>query len=128
MDVVLSRGEERFGCEISVSTGATHELGNVEKCLAAGFDLVFVVSLRRRFLAEVGKRIDETLTEAERDRVRVVSPEDLLAWLSNEPAREEAVAGYTVTTRFSGEVDRDQEKRRERLAGVIGRSLKRIKE
>src|SRR3546814_13562556 len=44
VDVSLSKGDMRTGCEISVTSARDQELGNVEKCLAAGYDKVILVS------------------------------------------------------------------------------------
>jgi len=40
-----------IACEISVTTNAEHELANVQKCLAAGFaDVVLISSEKKRLL------------------------------------------------------------------------------
>lgn len=43
VDVSLVRGGRRVACEISVTTGKDWELGNIEKCLAAGYDEVVLI-------------------------------------------------------------------------------------
>jgi hypothetical protein len=50
IDVVLRKGAISVACEVSVTTGRQWELGNVEKCMKAGFKQVVVV-------AEDGKRL-----------------------------------------------------------------------
>lgn len=138
VDLVLSRGERHsidqhtgndgrtVAVEISVTTGYEHELGNVRKCLDAGFERVFVVSMKRDFLKRIEKLFTESLTKKELSRVRVVPPEDLLAWLSDEPVSEGRVAGYTVRTQRSKADASGAATRRNRLADVIGESLRRI--
>ena len=47
VDVALRREGHSLACEISVTTTAEHEIGNVEKCLKAGLDEVVRPSLGR---------------------------------------------------------------------------------
>lgn len=128
VDLVLTKREERTACEVSVSTGATHELENVRKCLADGFARVFVVSLKRRFLRSLSERLDSELPDDERGRVTEVTPEELLAWLSEEPAQEHTVAGYTVRTRYKSQDGNPEQSARHRaLTDVISRSVNRLR-
>ena len=55
-----------------------------------------------------------------------MTPEDFLAWLDEQPAREQTVAGYTVRTRMKEGDSDEQAKRRATLSDVIGKSLRRI--
>ena len=45
VDVALERGDITIACEISVSTRLDHEINNLTKCLAAGFDHAVLVCL-----------------------------------------------------------------------------------
>src|SRR5262249_3120389 len=44
VDVALEKGSLSIACEVSVTTDPDHEIGNVQKCLAAGFETVILVS------------------------------------------------------------------------------------
>lgn len=44
VDVALTKGAHRIACEVSVTTSPEHEVGNVQKCLVAGFTHVVIVS------------------------------------------------------------------------------------
>jgi hypothetical protein len=59
VDVALERDEQRVAIEISITTPAEHELQNLARCLAAGYDVVVPVSPdgkgRKRMQAAVGK-------------------------------------------------------------------------
>lgn len=127
VDVTLTRDDHTLACEISVSTPAEHELGNVEKCLAESFDQVVVVSLKKRFLTRLSRLLDERLPAAERARVSVVAPEEFPTQLRDTPDREQRVAGYKVRTRYTGADAGDQQQRRQNLAKVISRSLQRLR-
>ena len=131
VDLVLSRGEERLACEISVTTGLDHEMANVRKCLTAAgeesFERIFAVSLKRPFLKALAARLDEAFAEAERERVSAVTPEELLSFLDERPGSEGTVAGYRVVTRVKGGDPGEAERRRATLVGVVGRSLRRAR-
>src|SRR6185295_17113322 len=75
IDVALYRGTTRIACEVSVTTPLEYEVGNVEKCLAAGFGSVAVVSLKKKRLGQLGKLLSESLPPGERERVHLFTPE-----------------------------------------------------
>lgn len=50
IDVALEFAQLRVACEISVTTRVTHEVGNLTKCLAAGFDYAVLLSTDERIL------------------------------------------------------------------------------
>ncbi len=58
VDVALERDDVSVACEISVSTRLDHEINNLTKCLAAGFDHVVLVCL------------DSTTVAAAREAIR----------------------------------------------------------
>jgi hypothetical protein len=47
VDVALEKGSRAIACEVSVTTDTQHEIGNVQKCLAAGFQDVILISSER---------------------------------------------------------------------------------
>jgi hypothetical protein len=81
VDVSLIRGERRIAFEISVTTNRDQELGNVEKCLAAGYTEVVLVGSNERHVKSLGKFIEENLEEGERGKVRYTDPDGLAEYL-----------------------------------------------
>ncbi|HEX5758580.1 MAG TPA: type IV secretion system DNA-binding domain-containing protein [Thermoanaerobaculia bacterium] len=124
VDLALHRGQFSVACEISVTTPLDYEVGNVEKCLAAGFPMVAVVSLKKARLEKLDKLLTRTLSADQRSRVHVFTPEELLAWLAGQPAAEETstVAGYKVKVRY-----REAPEARKRVAEILARSMRRLK-
>lgn len=112
IDVLLERGDFKLACEISVTSTPEQELGNIEKCLAAGIRRVIVVSPMRKTLIAL-----ETAAQArshnEGDRVSFVLPEELLRILDDcrtMPQPETAYAsvlGYRVKTKLA-DIDVEQ--------------------
>jgi DNA helicase HerA-like ATPase len=120
VDIALYRGETRIACEVSVTTPLEYEVGNVEKCLAAGFGTVAVVSLKKKRLEKLGKLLSESLPPEENEKVRLFTPEELLAWLAGQPAHEEVgvVRGYKVKVRYRNPGD----DRLKHVAEILARS------
>ena len=101
VDVLLERDGERIAFEVSVTTPASHELKNLSKCLAAGFDEVIAVSSRsgqRERLIELARN---AFSASEVKRVRVLSPEEVFDYLASKRERTATsrVKGYHVTVR-----------------------------
>lgn len=130
VDLVITRpaeagSSERIACEVSVTTDPGHEIENVRKCLAAGFDRVFLVTLKQRLIHAVEKVLETELEGEERARVAVVPPEALMVWLDAQPASERTTLGYTVTTQTRAPGAGEAEARRARLASIVSESLSR---
>lgn len=121
VDIALYRGDLSIACEISVTTPLEHEVGNVRKCLAAGFVAVVAVSLKKARLANLDKLLSASLSPEERARVHLFTTEDLLAWLDGQPAHEEVgtVRGYKVKVRYK----HPEDDRQKRVAEILARSL-----
>lgn len=130
VDVALE-GPLRIACEISISTPPDHELENIRKCLAAGFQEVVVIAHDRRRLARIEKHTKAALDEESFGRVSFAPPEEIVDLLdravaAHEPAATE-VRGYRVRVK-SGHATGDAEARRQAIASVVARSLKRIRD
>lgn len=78
IDVALERDGLRIGCEISISTRIAHELGNLTKCLAAGFDHAVLVGTSRRVLERARAEM-----RSNDERVRFLLPDELIAFLDS---------------------------------------------
>ncbi|MBI3768470.1 MAG: hypothetical protein HY271_08235 [Deltaproteobacteria bacterium] len=72
VDVALERDGQRIACEIAVSTDAEHEAGNVQKCLAAGYEQLLVIASDKRHVGRLEKMLTENLCAESRERVRVL--------------------------------------------------------
>jgi hypothetical protein len=127
VDVSLVRGESRIACEISVTTNQDHELGNVQKCLAAGYTEVVLVGSNERHIKTLAKFVEDNLEEIARGKVRYVVPDRLTEYLDSlgeipQPT-EQIVRGYKVRTVQQVVDPREANSRRKAIAEVIARSL-----
>jgi hypothetical protein len=129
VDVVLAREGWRLACEISVSSTVEQEIGNVEKCLAAGFSQVALISLKKTLLAKVRTALSGRLLEADRERVLYLAPEELASFLDSLPSAEtspETIDGYKVTVSYRPTDAAGREAKRRAVSGVIAKSLSRL--
>jgi len=132
VDVALVRGEQRIAFEISVTTNRDHELGNVEKCLAAGYAEIVLVGSNEWHVKSLGTFIEETLEEEDQGKVRYLVPEGLIQYLDSLEAHpqpmEETVRGYKVRTVQQVVDPKEADTRRQAIAEVIARSLRKSKD
>jgi len=125
VDVSLTRDALRIACEISVTTGRDHELGNIDKCLAAGYAHVLFISSDPRHVKAMHKLAGSQFEEEERAKLHFVSPEECLALLDGWTgvAVATTVRGYKVRTTTAVIDPEEAERRRSAVASVIARSL-----
>jgi hypothetical protein len=130
VDVALRREGHSLACEISVTTTAEHETGNVEKCLAAGFDEVVLLSLHRGTLGKVREAVEARVEEKDRQRLHFMSPEEFFTFLdAPEPAaKETTVGGYKVKVRYKPAEGEAATRKSKAVSEILLKSLKKMKE
>lgn len=128
VDVSLVRGGRRVACEISVTTGKDWELGNVEKCLAAGYDEVVLILGNVRQVKTLSTFIAQNIAERDRERIRFAMPESIMEFLDSieqsPQTSESEVRGYKVKVTRQNLSPEEVASRRAAVANVIARSLK----
>jgi DNA helicase HerA-like ATPase len=127
VDVALRTDDFSIACEISVTSTVAQEVGNVLKCLEAGFHEIAILSLKRPRLTKIEAALTAKFSAADLARVHLVSPEELFAMLSMRPVTTETVVGgYKVKVRQKV-VEPDEEAARYRaLSEVIAKSVRRM--
>ena len=93
VDVALEKSGRAIACEISVTTDAEHEAGNVQKCLAGGFEQVIVVSTDKKVLSKIHGAVAEALPKEQLKKVRFMAPEELFSFIESLEASVSASAG-----------------------------------
>lgn len=128
VDVALRTDDFSIACEISVTSTVAQEVGNVQKCLEAGFHEVAVLGLKRPRLTKIETALKAKLPAPDLARVHFLSPEELFAMLSMRPVTTESVVGgYKVRVRRVA-VDPDEAAARYRaLTEVVAKSVRRVK-
>jgi hypothetical protein len=130
VDVGLRKGATSIACEICITTEDLHELGNVRKGLAAGYQHVAVLSPDARRLAKLRSVIEPDLTASERDRVHFFVPDELFAFVQDLEVRsldkEATVRGYKVKTSYRPVDPHESGNRRQVVSEVVAKSVKRL--
>jgi hypothetical protein len=128
VDVALRTDEYSLACEISVTSTVTQEVGNVVKCLEAGFHEVAVLGLKRPHLQKIEAALKPKLSPPDLARVHFLTPEELFTMLSMRPVTTETVVGgYKVKVRRVAIEPTEESARYKALAEVIGKSVRRVK-
>jgi excisionase family DNA binding protein len=87
VDVALTKGSRAIACEISVTTDAEHEIGNVQKCLAAGFEEVIFISSDKKKLTAVRHALVAALSTAQYRQVKFLTPEETFSFVDGFEAK-----------------------------------------
>jgi hypothetical protein len=131
VDVALRKGDQAVACEISVTTTPDHEVGNIQKCLAAGFDHVIFVSPEKKTLNKVRQHASAVLPEATLEHVHFGTPDEAFAVLEGIEAETAGatgtVRGYSVKVKYRSVGDPESKAKRQAVSGVIARTLRRLK-
>ena len=129
IDVALEHGDTLLAFEVSVSTSADHERGNVEKCLDAGAHHVAVVVSNNRRRTSLERALTDAIGEERMERIAVLTPDALVKYLDERAAQltasEQTTRGYRVRVRHATSSSETSERQREVINRVIARSLLR---
>ncbi|MGD0596843.1 MAG: type IV secretion system DNA-binding domain-containing protein [Sedimentisphaerales bacterium] len=102
VDVHLEREGIKIAVEVCVTCPDTHELGNIEKCLSAGYDKVILCSQESKVLNKVKKLVSKQVGEAGQEKVFFFLPEEIGLFLKQEAAKsastETIIGGRKVKT------------------------------
>jgi hypothetical protein len=131
VDVALRKGEHSLGCEIGVTTAPEHEVQNIQKCLAAGFERVLVVSSEKKTLNQIKALAASSLDAGQAGTVNFCTPEELFQLLDGIEgetlSREETVRGYKVKVRYKAAKPGEREEKRGAVSAVIAKAMKRMR-
>lgn len=132
VDVSLERDSRRIACEIALTTTYDHELGNIEKCLAADYETVILCSPDNKNLEKIKALVNEKIASPRLEKILFLKPDDLFFYLEKEAAsragKEERVKGYRVKVNYQPVVENEKSSRREAVGQVMLQALKRMKE
>ncbi|HVM60182.1 MAG TPA: type IV secretion system DNA-binding domain-containing protein [Verrucomicrobiae bacterium] len=105
VDLLLERAETVIACEISVTNTIDYEVGNVRKCVKAGFSHIVVVCVDKERLRKIATALTGSLGLDASKRVIFLQPDDFIAHLKAPapstptpatPAQPEISHGYRI--------------------------------
>jgi hypothetical protein len=131
VDVALEREGVSLACEISVTSSAEQELGNIEKCLAGGFERVCVISTEKKALAKMREFVVLQLGEEKSKQVEFFTPDELFIFLESLDAKaeskQETVRGYKVNVQYRPLAEVEKTARKQAISQVIFQAVRRLK-
>lgn len=129
VDVSLENPKLSIACEISVTTKVEHEIGNLRKCLKAGYTYILACSKRPKHLAKIKTAATKTFNSKELEKLRFVLPKELVAFLDELSAQaatsEKRVKGYRVKVKYSSIDPQESKQRQSDISKAILDSLKK---
>jgi hypothetical protein len=131
VDVSLIRGEVKIACEISVTTRKDHELGNVEKCIAAGYKHILLIGTNEKQVQALTKFIDSNIEDKKGAAITCATPERVPEYLESfgaaSPMAEMMVGGRKIKARYKVLPPEEQAQRRKVIAEVLAKSVTKAK-
>jgi hypothetical protein len=131
VDVALEKEKRSIACEICVTTTIEHEVGNVQKCLAADFARVVLLVAERKMIAKANEAITAAVSAEQRGRVHVFTPEELFAFMETleVTAAKEAktVRGYKVNVQYRSLGEEEKKAKKLAISQVIAKAVRRLR-
>jgi len=131
IDVALERADERIACEISVTSTGEHELGNVQKCIAAGYCSVILLATDKKALSQIQQFISSNLEPRLRDSVVYLLPEEFNSQIEQKRVTatsiEQTVRGYRVKVNYRVVNEDEKKAKKTAIAQVVTDSLRQSK-
>jgi hypothetical protein len=128
IDVALENDTCRIAVEIARTNTVDYELSNIQKCLAAGFDHVVILSKDPGHLRRIRLVAEEALDARSAIRLHFLDPEQLGVLLGSLPAatpalgpKDRMIKGYRVTTAINETSPSEARAKRELILGVLDR-------
>lgn len=130
VDVSLEKDDILVACEICVTTSPEHELGNLQKCLAAGFNYVVQIATDRKSLTALSAA-SQTLGNIDPERIKFLLTEELFAFLEEQAVtsnnKDTTVRGYKVRVKYKTVRPEDQKLKKQAITQTILKAMSKLK-
>ncbi len=130
VDICAEKDKKRIAFEISITTPGDHEIKNIQKCLAAGYEKIVVCSPEQKNLKKITALAGKELDEAQRQRIFYLQPDEIFSFLEIESiggSKEERVKGYKVKVNYQPLKDAEKSAKRAAVTQVIAKAFQRLK-
>lgn len=128
VDVSLLRDDLKIACEVSVTNTAEYEVQNIQKCLSAGYALVFMISKEPKHLSAIRELAVQVVHQSLHHRLFFVSKDDFVSQLDlllaqkSQPTEVRA-KGYRVKVNYDNSADANEQ--RKVLKDIVLSSMRR---
>ncbi|MBU6427325.1 type IV secretion system DNA-binding domain-containing protein [Patescibacteria group bacterium] len=131
VDLLLERADQIIACEISITTTIDHEVGNVAKCLKAGFLKIAVVCVDEDRLRKIAAAVSGSLGPEAAGRTVYYRPDDFIADLKTlaAPAPKAAAApemrrGYRIKRSLPALTPEEWKQREDEAVRAIAETMR----
>jgi hypothetical protein len=131
VDVLLERNKKTIACEVCITTDVEWEVHNIQKCVAAGYDIVVEICSDKKILEKIKQSTEKIITPAMQQIIFYFLPEEFYTFLNEQIAEEAStetrIKGYRVKVTYDAPSDIDMKKKTESVAKIVGASLRKKK-
>lgn len=132
VDLALERAGHRIACEFCVTSPVEQELHNIEKCLNAGIARIVSVCDDRKRLTKIQVAAEKKFPLKDLERVRFLTPDELLALLEELNAGFSAKSGrsrgYNVTESYTPLGKTEKKAKKKTLGDALVGSMDELRE
>lgn len=130
IDLVLQKDGKQIAVEVSVTTDASWELHNIEKCVQAAYTTIISVSGDLKQVEKIKKLYEASGINKEGCTVLFLTPDALFALLeeqlaSPEVPEEQVIKGYRVKVSYDAVSQEELQRKRSSIAKVIAEAMRK---
>lgn len=127
VDVLLTYDHISIGVEISVTNTVQYEIQNIQKCLRAGINSVFMLSTNPKHLQAIQEEAKKALSKEDFAQTLYLHPDELAGVLNTISAefsqKDKRVKGYKVKVNYA--TKSGSEEAAKRISKILLRSTRR---
>lgn len=129
VDVGIHTKDISIACEISCTNTRDYEVQNIQKCLAAGYTHVFMISKNEKHLESIREKALDCIEAKHHDHISFFHPDKFLnhlrPYVPKPKAREKIINGYRVRVNFTETSITDMRKAEETIAKTVFERMKK---
>ena len=113
IDILINTGQDEIAFEISISTSVEHEIGNIKKCIDAGFKTIWCISDDQNHLNQMKDKVQESF-DVSNHKIKFYSVDQALKVINdfNIKTDTQIVRGYELHQSWQ-EIEQSEKNRRE---------------
>lgn len=128
VDVALEKDTLSIACEISVTSSVEYELGNLEKCLAAGYGFVLMIGTEEEQLHKLREKASAAVEGGSLERVRFLTPAEAFTFIQSleQESGANQSRGYAIEFKSRELLDGPADARQTQIGEVLNLVVKRF--
>jgi hypothetical protein len=133
VDLVLDREETSIACEVTVTNTIDYEVGNVARCIKAGFHQIVVVGVTDDKLQKLKAAVRNSLGPESAIKVQFFLPDEFLDYLRQLPApaptgpKTKTVRGYNVKSVYGDASPEEAKEKEDQMIRLIADMMRKKK-